>query len=135
MLEAQLKQVPFFGMLSKNELSAIARETDEIDLPPGKVLTHQGDLGHEFFVIIDGTAEVVRDGAPLAELGPGDFFGEMALLDEDRRTATVRATSPMRAIVMTRASFRQIDRSMPRVHEAITQAIKERRAAQHAAAG
>ena len=134
MLEAQLKQVPFFGMLSKKELSAVARQTDEVDLPPGRALTQQGELGHEFFVIVDGTAEVIRDGAPLAELGPGDFFGEMALLDEDRRTATVRATSPMKVIVMTRASFREIDRSMPRVHAAIAEAIKQRRAAQHAAA-
>ena len=75
----------------------------------GKELARQGEFGQEFFVIVDGTAEVVRDDARIAELGPGDFFGEMALLEEERRTATVRAASPMRVLVMTRQNFRSLD--------------------------
>jgi len=128
MFEAQLKDVPFFSGLSKRELATVAQQTDEIDVAPGHELTRQGDSGQEFFVIIDGTAEVLRDEAPIAELGPGEFFGEMALLDEDRRTATVKAISPMKVLVMTRTSFRTIDRSMPQFHSAVVDAIKARRA-------
>jgi CRP-like cAMP-binding protein len=128
MLDKQLKDVPFFNSLSKSELHAIANQTDEVDVAEGKVLTRQGDFGHEFFVIEKGTAAVTRDGAPVADLGPGDFFGEMALLDEDRRTATVTATSPMTVIIMTRASFRDLDRSMPQVHATVREAIESRRA-------
>jgi len=129
MFEAQLRDVPFFGGLSKRELATIAQLTDELDVEAGKVLAREGESGQEFFVIIDGTAEVLRNDAPIAELGPGEFFGEMALLDEDRRTATVRAISPMKVLVMTRNSFRTIDRSMPQVHAAVAEAIAERRAA------
>ena len=113
MFEAQLKDVPFFSRLSKRELATVARKADEVDVKQGEVVAREGDFGQEFFVIIDGTAEVLRDDAPIAELGPGEFFGEMALLDEERRTATVRAISPMRVLVMTRQNFRDIDRSMP----------------------
>jgi CRP/FNR family cyclic AMP-dependent transcriptional regulator len=128
MLEKQLKDVPFFATLSKSELRAVANQTDEVDVKEGKVLTRQGDFGQEFFVIESGTAEVSRDGERIADLGPGDFFGEMALLDEDRRTATVTATSPMSVIIMTRASFRELDRSLPGVHATVARAIESRRA-------
>jgi CRP/FNR family cyclic AMP-dependent transcriptional regulator len=133
MLEPQLKEVPFFSGLSKKELSTIARQVDEVDVEPGKDLAREGDFGHEFFVIVEGTAEVLRDGSRIAELGPGDFFGEMALISEDRRIATVKATSAMRLLVMTRQSFRAIDRSMPHVHAAVSAAIMERGAPVHGA--
>jgi CRP/FNR family cyclic AMP-dependent transcriptional regulator len=128
MLEAQLKEVPFFSSLSKKELGTVAREVDEIDVAPGKELAREGEFGHEFFVIVDGSAEVLRGGAKIAELGPGDFFGEMALLEEERRVATVKAASPMHLLVMTRPSFRSLDSSMPQVHATIAAAIKARRA-------
>jgi CRP-like cAMP-binding protein len=129
MFESQLRDVPFFSRLSKRELATVAQLTDELDIDAGHVLAREGDSGQEFFVIIDGTAEVLRGDAPIAELGPGEFFGEMALLDEDRRTATVRAISAMKVLVMTRNSFRTIDRSMPQVHAAVAEAIGQRRAA------
>jgi CRP/FNR family transcriptional regulator, cyclic AMP receptor protein len=132
MLEQQLKDVPFFSGLSKKELSRVAQQVDELDVSSGKELARQGEFGQEFFVIVEGTAEVVRDDARIAELGPGDFFGEMALLEDDRRTATVRAASPMRVLVMTRQSFRSLDQSAPDVHSAVSAAIKERRAQQAA---
>ena len=128
MLRDQLKDVPFFSSLSKRELTEVAQQTDEVDVPQGKALAREGDFGHEFFVIVEGTAEVVRGDARIAELGSGDFFGEMALVGEDRRMATVTATSPMRVIVMTRESFRAIDRTMPAVHARIVEAIEARRA-------
>jgi CRP-like cAMP-binding protein len=129
MFEARLREVPFFSRLSKRELATIAQQTDEVDVDAGAALTREGDIGQEFFVILDGTAEVLRGDTPIAELGPGEFFGEMALIDEERRTATVKAISKMKVLVMTRASFRSADRSMPDIHAAVAEAINERRAA------
>ena len=129
MIQERLKQVPFFSSISKKDLGSVAQQTDEVDVPAGKVLARQGDVGDEFFLIDAGTAEVTRDGQHLADLGPGDFFGEMALLDEtDRRNATVTATSDMSLIVMTRASFRALDRAQPAIHETVAKAIAERHA-------
>jgi CRP/FNR family transcriptional regulator, cyclic AMP receptor protein len=128
MNQARLKDVPFFRTMSKKELAVVAQQTDEIDVPAGKVLAREGDFGDEFFMIDDGTAEVTRGGERIAELGPGDFFGELALLEAERRNATVTATSPMRLIVMTRPSFRALDRSSPQVHEMVASAIEARRA-------
>jgi CRP-like cAMP-binding protein len=127
MNQARPKDVPFFSKLKKNELELIGRQADEIAVPAGKVLVKQGDLGEELFVIESGTADVVRDGERINVLGPGDFFGEMALLEEDRRNATVTATTPMAVIVMTRASFRSIDMAMPHVHKTVRAAIEQRR--------
>jgi CRP-like cAMP-binding protein len=124
----RLKAVPFFSGMSKSELAAIAQQTDEVDVPAGKVLAREGDFGEEFFLIDAGTAQVTRGGEPIAELGAGDFFGEMALLEEDRRNATVTATTPMSLIVMTRASFRALDRADPEVHATVAKAIAERHA-------
>jgi CRP-like cAMP-binding protein len=128
MQQDRLKGVPFFSSMSKKDLAAVAQQTDEIGVAAGKVLAREGDFGDEFFVIDSGTAEVTRGGERLAELGAGDFFGEMALIEEDRRNATVTATSPMSLVVMTRASFRALDRSMPQVHAMVAKAIAERRA-------
>ncbi len=128
MLEARLKDVPFFSSLTRKELAFVAQQTDELDVPAGKVLAKEGDLGREFFVVESGTAEVTKDGAHVAEMGPGDFFGEIALVAEERRTATVTATAPMRLIVMSRASFRAIDRMLPEVHARVAKAIEDRRA-------
>ena len=126
--QGRLRSVPFFSGMSKRELAAIAQQTDEVDVPAGRVLAREGDFGDEFFIIDDGTAEVTRGGDAIAELGPGDFFGEMALLEEDRRTATVTAKTPMSLVVMTRANFRSLDRSQPEVHATVAKAIAERQA-------
>ena len=128
MQKSRLHDVPFFAGLKKGDLAFIAQQTDELDVAAGKVLAHEGELGHEFFVIETGTAEVTRAGEPVGTLGPGDFFGEMALLEAERRNATVTATSPMTLIVMTRSSFRAIDQSMPHIHETVHKAIEQRRA-------
>ena len=127
MYQARLKTVPFFSKLKKRELELVAMQAEEVDVPAGKVLARQGDLGDEFFVIEAGRAEVTREGERIAELGPGDFFGEMALLEADRRNATVTATTPMTVIAMTRGSFRAIERSMPHVHAEVQEAIDRRR--------
>jgi CRP/FNR family cyclic AMP-dependent transcriptional regulator len=124
--KARLRDVPFFSSISKRDLAAVAQQTDEIDIPEGKVLAQEGDIGQEFFVIDSGSAEVTRGGEHVADLGPGDFFGEMALLEAERRTATVTASSPMELIVMTRSSFRALDRTMPEVHATVADAIAGR---------
>jgi CRP-like cAMP-binding protein len=128
MNQERLKHVPFFQGLNRRELAMVAQQADEIDVPEGKVLTRQGEIGHEFFVIEAGTADVEQDGRRIAQMGPGDFFGELALLAEDRRTATVTATSPMALIVLTRADFRGLDRSLPTVHASVAAAIESRSA-------
>jgi CRP-like cAMP-binding protein len=128
MLEARLKDVPFFDSLTHKELAFVAQQTDELDVRAGKVLAKEGDLGREFFVVESGTAEVTKDGEHIAEMGPGDFFGEIALIAEERRTATVTATSDMLVIVMSRAGFRAIDRMLPEVHARVAKAIEDRRA-------
>jgi CRP-like cAMP-binding protein len=128
MLEARLKDVPFFDSLTPKELAFVAQQTDELDVRAGKVLAKEGDLGREFFVVESGTAEVTKDGEHIAEMGPGDFFGEIALIAEERRTATVTATSDMLVIVMSRAGFRAIDRMLPEVHARVAKAIEDRRA-------
>jgi CRP-like cAMP-binding protein len=125
---ARLKDVPFFSSMSQQDLAEVARQTDEISAAAGDVLAREGDLGDQFFVIESGTADVTRAGAPVAKLGPGDFFGEVALLREEHRIATVTATSPMSLIVMTGSSFRAIDGTTPEVREAVSKALVERRA-------
>ena len=126
--QGRLRDVPFFSSVSKQDLAVIAQQTDEVEVPAGKVLAQEGEFGAEFFVIDSGTAEVTRGGEHVAELEAGDFFGEMALLEEDRRIATVTATTPMSLIVMSRANFRALDRSLPEVHETVAREIAARRA-------
>jgi CRP-like cAMP-binding protein len=123
---ARLKDVPFFSSMSEQDLAEVAEQTSETSVAAGTVLAREGDLGDEFFVIESGTAEVTRGGAPITKLGPGDFFGEIALIREERRTATVTATSPMVLFVMTGSSFRSLDSSTPEVRETVSRTLAER---------
>ena len=126
--QARLKDVPFFSSMSEQDLAAVAQETDEISVAAGTVLAREGDLGDEFFVIASRTAEVTSGGAPVAKLGAGDFFGEIALIREEHRVATVTATSPMVLIVMKGSSVRSLDSSIPELRETVSKALAERRA-------
>ncbi|HEX6399884.1 MAG TPA: cyclic nucleotide-binding domain-containing protein, partial [Actinomycetota bacterium] len=85
----KLERVPLFAGLSHRDREQIARWADQIDLPEGKHLLDEGRLPHEFFVIIEGEVDVIHEGEHLATLGPGDFFGEIALIEHRRRTASV----------------------------------------------
>ena len=100
-----LQDVSLFAGCSKSELSKIASLTTEHTVEPGHVLTKQGELGREFFVIVEGTATASRKGKRMAKLGPGSFFGELALLDGGERTATVVADTPMRLLVLSEGEF------------------------------
>jgi CRP-like cAMP-binding protein len=109
----KLKAVPLFSDMSPDERRKVAQWADEIDVGEGKELVRQHGLGHEFFAILEGTATVTDGDRQLAELGPGDYFGEVALLESERRTANVTSTSPMKLIVMSRSDFLAMSRSMP----------------------
>lgn len=124
---ARLKSIPLFAELSEREREQVARWADELDVPEGKHLVDEGKFAHEFFVIEEGTADVIHEGQKLTELGPGDFFGEIALVEHMRRTASVVATSPMRTIVMFGRDFGQMEAEMPSVAARVRQAIEERR--------
>ncbi len=126
--EARLHAVPLFGALSKQDRRRIAQLADEIDIPAGRNLTKEGDFSYEFFAIEDGQAEVTRGGEHLADLGPGDFFGEMGLLGQDRRNATVVATAPMRLITLDQWDMRRLEKAVPSAADKIRQAAEARRA-------
>jgi CRP-like cAMP-binding protein len=121
---SRLKDVRLFSTLSKPEIERLARWTDEVSVREGEELATEGQFAHEFFVIEDGSAEVTQEGERIRELGPGDFFGEIGLLETARRTATVRATTPMRVIVMFQREFKQMEQEMPAVAERIRAAIR-----------
>jgi len=123
----RLKRIPLFSDLSHRDLERLARWTDEVDVRAGRDLIDQGAFPHEFMVIESGTAEVLVDGERVAELGEGDFFGEMALLVEQRRTATVTATSDLRVIVMHERDFRAMEDEMPEVATRIRKVMDDRR--------
>jgi CRP-like cAMP-binding protein len=124
--EARLKQSPLFAGLNRKERQALAPRTDDIDLEQGRVIVREGEWPYEFFAIEQGTVEVRRGDQLLAELGPGDFFGEMGLVSDTRRNASVVASSPVTVIVMTAQAFRQTSREMPEVATKIRAAIEER---------
>ena len=124
--ERHLSNVPLFATLSRSELQRIAQLADEVDVKPGKELVHEGAFAYEFFAIEDGTAEVTAGGEHVADLGPGDFFGEMGALSNDPRMATVTATSDLTAVVMSAKDFRRLSAEMPAIGRRIEQAIEER---------
>jgi len=121
-----LKKVPLFAGCSKNELRQLARIADEIDLREGTVLTREGRSGREFFVLIAGDARVSKKGKKIADLGSGDWFGEIALLTDSPRTATVTATSTVDVLVITDRSFRRVVETMPSIALKVLASIGDR---------
>jgi CRP/FNR family transcriptional regulator, cyclic AMP receptor protein len=124
-----LKSVPLFSGCSKSELRQLASSTDEVDLRTGYVLVREGRPGREFFVLIDGNVEVASEGKKLADLRGGDWFGEIALLTKVPRTATVTATSDVRALVLTDRSFRRVVETMPSIALKVLASVGDRLAA------
>jgi CRP-like cAMP-binding protein len=124
--------IPLFAGLSKDDQKVIAQYADDVDVPAGATLAREGRFAYEFFAILDGTAEVTREGTAINTLGPGDFFGEIGLLASERRVASVTATSPMRLVVLTGAQLRAIESRMAPVGERIRAAISERLASDEA---
>ena len=122
----RLRSIPLFDGLSRHERQQVAKWADEVDVEQGKHLVDQGEFPHEFFVIELGSADVLIDGEHIDTLGPGDFFGEIALLEHHRRTASVVATSPLRAIVMHSRDFGAMEETIPEVAERVREAMRQR---------
>ena len=121
-----LKRAPLFEGLSKKELTELARATEDFKIEAGTVLCREGSLGREFFVIVDGVAEVTKGGKRLATRQAGEFFGEIALLTTTKRTATVTAKTPIRCFILTRGDFRRVLDESPTVERKVMQALAER---------
>jgi CRP/FNR family transcriptional regulator, cyclic AMP receptor protein len=121
-----LKNVPLFAGCSKSELQKIASLADELDLGEGATLIREGERRREFIVIAQGTVRVTRNGKQLRELGAGDFIGEIALVADVPRTATVTATSPVRLLVVTDRAFRGLLEQMPSLAKKVLQSLGER---------
>ena len=122
----RLEGVALFSGLSKKERQQLGQWTEAVSVPAGYELAKQGQFAHEFFVIEDGAAKVIQDGELLTELGPGDFFGEIGLLETQRRTASVVASTPMDLIVMFQREFKQMEKDMPLVADRVRSAIRAR---------
>ena len=116
-----LGKVPLFSALSKKELQTIARASDDVDVPKGKVLVQEGKPGHEFFLIINGNASVKRGKREIAKLGPGQYFGELALLDRGPRSASVIAKDDMEVLVLGQREFAGVIDEVPTLaHKLLT---------------
>ena len=124
-----LKRAPLFEGLSKKELAELARVTEDLKIEPGTVLCREGKIGREFFVIVDGDAEITKGGQKIATRGAGDFVGEIALLTTTTRTATVTATTPVRCFILTQSDFRRVLDENPGVQLKVMKALAERLAA------
>jgi CRP/FNR family transcriptional regulator, cyclic AMP receptor protein len=121
-----IKGVPLFAELGRKELDEVASIADEIDLPGGKELTVEGQPGREFMVIVEGEASVRRGDQEVNRLGAGDFFGEIALVNQQPRSATVVAETPIRALVITDRSFRTLLDHSPEIEEKVMSALSAR---------
>ena len=121
-----LARAPLFAGLSKKELAQLAQVSEDLEVPAGKALCTEGEVGEEFFVIVEGEAEVTKDGKVLATRGGGEFFGEIALIQDSPRMATVTAQTPLRFFVLTRQAFRQLVRENPEVENKVLQALARR---------
>jgi CRP/FNR family transcriptional regulator, cyclic AMP receptor protein len=126
---SRLKSIPLFAEVGDEELSQIAPFANEVSVAEGRVLVREGDFSYELMAIEEGAAEVTRGGEPVADLGPGDFFGEMGLLERTLRNATVTAKSPMRLITLTGWDLKRVERAAPQAIERVRSALEERRPA------
>ncbi len=127
----QLAAVPLLSGCSRADLRRIERASDQVQVESGRVLCTEGELGREAFVLLSGGAEVRRDGEVVAELGPGDWVGELALLDGGPRTATVTTTAPSDLLVLTRGAFNGVLDEVPTIaHKLLVTLARRLRAAE-----
>jgi CRP-like cAMP-binding protein len=121
-----IARIPLFEACSQAELARVATITVQVDLPAGEVLTREGEPGDRFFVLVTGSAEVRKRNRQVATLGAGDFAGEIALLTNAPRTATVRTTSPVTVLQATRQGFSALLDASPRIERKILKALADR---------
>ncbi|HEX2232613.1 MAG TPA: cyclic nucleotide-binding domain-containing protein [Thermoleophilaceae bacterium] len=124
---SQLKSIPLFQEVSDEELAEIAPFAEETTVEDGTELVREGDFSYEFFAIEDGQAEVTRGGDKVADLGPGDFFGEIGVLERDLRTASVVAKTDMRLVTLTGWDMKRMEKAMPQAVERVRQVLEQRR--------
>jgi CRP/FNR family transcriptional regulator, cyclic AMP receptor protein len=121
-----LQNIPMFSYLTKKQLGEVARHTTEVDMDAGHVLARDGEIGHELFIIVDGTATVSRNGKTLAQLGRGDCVGEMSLLDRKPRSADVVADEPMSVLVIGEREFKPLLESAPDLSLRLLRSLAQR---------
>ena len=123
----RLKSLPLFESVSDEDLRKISPFVSEVSVSEGKHLVDEGDYAYEFMAIEEGSAEVRRGDQLVAELGPGDFFGEMGLIDSERRNATVIAKTPLRLITLDRWDMKRLEKAIPSAAERIREVVEKRR--------
>jgi CRP/FNR family transcriptional regulator, cyclic AMP receptor protein len=123
-----IRRISFFSECSKHELERIARIADEIDFPAGKTLIREGEPGWECFVMIDGEVEITRGGRPVALRGGAELFGEVALLTDYRRTATVKTVTPARVLILKAGDFQDLVKEVPSIAVKVMKSLADRQA-------
>ena len=126
---SRLKSIPLFKDVPDDELGQIATFAQEVTVDQGRELVREGDFSYEFMAIEEGEAEVSRDGDHVADLGPGDFFGEMGLLEKTLRNATVTARTSMKLVTLTGWDLKRMERHIPEAVERVRATLEERRPA------
>ena len=121
-----LRRVPLLAGLGSRELEEVGRLADEIDLPAGRELTQEGKSGNEFFLIVDGSVRVERGGHVIREMGPGEFLGEISLIDDGPRTATATTASPVRLFVIAHRQFHSLLDRFPGIQTQILKTMASR---------
>ena len=121
-----LSKVPLLAGLGRKDLEEVGRLADEVSLPEGRVAAREGASGEEFFVIIEGSVRIDRGGTHVADLGPGEFFGELAMLGKVPRNPTVTCTTPCRFLVVGHREFNSLLASYPSIQNAVLHAVAQR---------
>jgi len=124
---SQLKPIPLFADADEDELRQVAAFAESKEVPEGEVVLQEGGFSRELLAIEDGTAEVTRDGDHVADLGPGDIFGEAGMLDDEMRSATVTATSRLKLISMGHFEVKRLKKDAPDVYSRIEELVEERK--------
>ena len=124
---SRLKQIPLFQDVPDDELGQIATFAQEVSVEQGRELVREGDFSYEFMAIEEGEAEVTRHGEHLADLGAGDFFGEIGLLEKTLRTATVTAKTEMKLVTLTGWDLKRMERHIPGAIERVRTALEDRK--------
>jgi CRP-like cAMP-binding protein len=121
-----LRRTPLLSDLGRKDIEAVGRLVDEIDVPAGRVLMREGDTGHEFFVLVNGTVGIERGGRRIRSIEPGDYFGEIALLSEGPRTATATSESPATLLVLGHREFHSLMDQFPSIRTCVLEALAKR---------
>jgi len=121
-----LHRIPLFAKLDRHKITRVGELTDQVDVPAGKMLIRQGDTGGDLMVLVSGQVAIERDGVRVATLGPGDFFGEISLIDGRPRTATVTTEAPSTLLVVSHREFHALMDQIPEVAAQILDALADR---------